>query len=224
MCHRWLVILPMAALAGCAAPRGGLPPEPNTGREVWYRFDLPPGAARVRLAEGAKPLRLYVDGQEVPLTGASAQLRSVATERPLRRAALVVQGPQPLQPPITVDADPTQILVGDWATQGLAGYVGEATYERTIGLPSEYAGQHLFLDLGQVGVAARVEIDGKPAGTRAYPPYVFDLGQSLKPGPNRLRIAVANTLASAAKGAQVPAGILGPVRMVAYREVEVVVR
>jgi len=205
-----------------AAPWGdvpGLPPEPNTGREIWYRFDLPPGAARLRVPEGAKPLHLYVEGAEVKLNGLEADLgKSKAAG--LRRATLVIEGPDPLAQPIQCDSDPTQILVGDWATQGLRGYVGEATYECTISLPAEYAAEHLFLDLGEVGTCASVLVNGKEVGTRICTPYVFDLGRPPKSGKLRLQITVGDTLAAASEKPP-PAGIIGPVLLLPYREVEV---
>ncbi|MBM3475421.1 MAG: hypothetical protein FJX75_19325, partial [Armatimonadetes bacterium] len=195
----------------------GLPPEPNTGREIWYRFDLPPGAARLRLPEGAKPLQLYVDGAEVKLNGLEASLGKAAG---VRQATLVITGPDPLVKPIECDSDPGQILIGDWATQGLKGYVGEGTYDRVIDLPTEYTAEHLFLDLGEVGACASVSINGKSVGTRLCRPFVFDLGANVKKGKNRLQITVADTLGSAGDP-PAPAGISGPVRLLAYREVEV---
>ncbi len=204
-----------------AAPWGdvpGLPPEPNTGREIWYRFDLPPGAAGLRLPPGTVVLHIWLDGKEASAAGAAAQLGGA------RKVVLVVQGPEPLQPPILCDSDPAQILIGDWATQGLAGYTGEAHYDRVIDLPDEYAKEHLFLDLGEVGVCARVQINGRDAGTRVCTPFVFDLGRNVRPGKNRLHITVADTLANAdTTKTPPPAGVIGPVRLVPYREVEAAV-
>ena len=204
-----------------AAPWGevsGLPPEMNTGREIWYRLDLPPGAAVLRLPPGATVSHLWLDGREAGVAGRLPQLGGA------RKMVLVVKGPEPLKPPILCDSDPAQILIGDWVTQGLAGYVGEAHYDRVIDLPDEYAKEHLFLDLGEVGVCARVQINGKDAGTRVCTPFVFDLSQNVRPGKNRLHITVADTLADAdTTKTPPPAGIIGPVRVVAYREVEAVV-
>jgi hypothetical protein len=205
-----------------AAPWGdvpGLPAEPNTGREIWYRFDLPPGAARLRLPDGANPLRLYVDGEERKLDGLEADLGQ-AKGAALRQATLVIAGPDPLTQPIECNSDPSQILIGDWATQGLKGYAGEATYERAIDLPPEYAAERLFLDLGEVGVCASVSVNGRDVGTRLCRPFVFDLGEHVKRGRNRVRITVADTLA-AASGSPPPAGIIGPVMVLPYDEVEV---
>jgi hypothetical protein len=202
----------------------GLPPEPNTGREIWYRFDLPPGAARLRLPEGAKPLRLYVDGAEVKLGNSGTRSQFDTAELghvpELLQATLVTAGPDPLSKPLECDSDPAQIIVGDWATQGLKGYVGEGTYDRVIDLPAEYTAEHLFLDLGEVGACASVSINGKSVGTRLCRPFVFDLGANVRKGRNRLQITVANTLGSASDP-PAPAGVIGPMRLLPYREVEV---
>ena len=185
----------------------GLPPEPNTGREIWYRFDLPPGAARLQYPPGTQALRLYLDGREADPHADLGQASG---------AALVIAGPEPLREPIACPADSEQILLGDWATQGLKGYAGEATYERMIDLPAEYAKERLFLDLGEVGVCVSVSLNGKDLGTRLCRPFRFDLGEHVKRGRNRLQITVANTLSPEAL-----AGLIGPIALQPYREVEV---
>jgi hypothetical protein len=211
-----------------ASPWGdvpGLPPEPGGGREIWYRFDLPPGAAVLRLPEGVQVLHFWVDGEELRVAGRLPALRG-AQGAGAQKAVLAIRGPDPLQPPLLCDSDPSRILVGSWATQGLRGYAGEATYERVLELPQEYAQERLFLDLGEVGVAARVRVNGKDLGSKCRPPFVFDLGGHARKGKLRLEITVANTLANAnaEPEADGPAsGILGPVQILPFREVEVVV-
>jgi len=203
-----------------ASPWGevpGLPPEPNTGREIWYRLDLPPGAGVLRLPEGTIVLHLWLDGREVGVAGRPPTLSGA------RKMVLVVKGPEPLKPRILCDSDPAQIMIGDWSNQGLAGYVGEAHYDRVIDLPEEYAKERLFLDLGQVGVCARVQVNGRDVGTRVCAPYVFDLGKNVRPGNNRVHVTVANALASGDPTQKAPAGVIGPVRIVVCREVEMVV-
>ncbi len=211
-----------------ASPWGdvpGLPPEPNSGREIWYRFDLPPGAAVLRLPEGVQVLHFWVDGEELRVGGRLPALRG-AQGAGTRKAVLAIKGPDPLQPPLLCESDPSSILVGAWSTQGLRGYAGEGTYERILQLPEGYAQERLFLDLGEVGVCARVKVNGKDLGSKCRPPFVFDLGGHARKGKLRLEITVANTLANANADpeADVPAsGIVGPVRILPYREVEVVV-
>jgi hypothetical protein len=80
--------------------------------------------------------------------------------------------------------------------------------------------ERLFLDLGEVGVCASVSVNGKDVGTRLCRPFVFDLGRHVRKGRNRLQITVADTLAAASDDPP-PAGIIGPVTLLRYREVEV---
>jgi hypothetical protein len=88
--------------------------------------------------------------------------------------------------------------------------------------------------------AAVVSVNGKPAGSVWKPPYEVEIGSLLHAGPNSLRIVVANLAISAqtrlplpdykpliakygdrfqdqdmANLQPLPAGILGPVRVVA---------
>jgi len=190
----------------------GLPEKPNTGSRIWYRFDIPSSTEKLTLPAGASPVALYVGGKEVAFDGPEADLSKVDVAG---RVALVIAGPNALAEPVVCESGGDQIMMGDWKTQGLAGYAGVATYERTLTLPPEYARERLFLDLGEVGAVARVAVNGKDLGPRSRPPFVFDLGNVKKPKV-KLRITVANTLDEAA-----PAGLLGPIVLRPYRAVEV---
>ena len=70
---------------------------------------------------------------------------------------------------------------------------GTAVYERSIDLPAVKAGEKLMLDLGEVGLAAEVWLNGKKAGERVWRPFRFDITRQARPGANRLRIRVANS-------------------------------
>jgi hypothetical protein len=73
-------------------------------------------------------------------------------------------------------------------------FSGTATYTRSLTLPSSnlHTGTHFVLDLDKVGDLAEVRINGMPAGTVWAPPYSMDVTALLKPGINRLEIAVTN--------------------------------
>ena len=109
------------------------------------------------------------------------------------------------------------IALGSWTTQGYSRYAGAATYTRRFVLPKEYGRAKLMLDLGDVSAAARVRVNGKPAGERAWLPYTFDLGDALRAGENEISVTVFSTLA---KGGSAPAGLIGPVRLAPYRDVQ----
>lgn len=76
------------------------------------------------------------------------------------------------------------------------------------------------LDLGRVGEIAEVWINDANIGTRIAPPYRFHLKGAAKPGLNRLRVEVTNTLGYqqrddlSAYQPLMPSGLMGPVRLV----------
>ena len=73
-------------------------------------------------------------------------------------------------------------------------FSGTATYAQSFAVPAswQHAGTHIVLDLGKVGDIAQVRINGTLAGTVWAPPYILDVTSLLKPGKNRLEIAVTN--------------------------------
>ena len=73
----------------------------------------------------------------------------------------------------------------------LAWYSGTATYETEFVLPE--APGKIVLDLGAVGVAAEVWINGAKAGERAWRPFRFDVTRFVHRGRNTLRVRVANS-------------------------------
>ena len=93
-------------------------------------------------------------------------------------------------------------------------------------------GRTYVLDLGRVGVAAKVWLNGGFVGERLWTPYRFDLTRYLRKGPNTLRISVVNTLANyfsqfdflkdkplyggGWKPWMVPSGLIGPVTIRSY--------
>jgi hypothetical protein len=73
-------------------------------------------------------------------------------------------------------------------------FSGTATYARSFTVSASWlhAGTHLVLDLGRIGDLAEVSVNGAPAGAVWAPPYRIDVTALLKPGTNRLEIAVTN--------------------------------
>jgi hypothetical protein len=141
-------------------------------------------------------------------------------------------------------------------------FSGVAAYEKTIEVPTTMMrrGQAVWLDFGapkaiEVGRArpgmqawidapvrdaAIVFVNGQRAGSAWCPPYAVDVTPLLRPGPNRIRIEVANLAINHMAGhalpdykllnlrygtrfepqdmdkvQPVPAGLLGPIRLVA---------
>ena len=74
-----------------------------------------------------------------------------------------------------------------------------------------------MLDLGRVGMTAKLFVNGQDLGQRICTPYCWDISQSLVQGENHLEVVVANSLANRIQDSfsqymSIPAsGIQGPV-------------
>ncbi|HOX57630.1 MAG TPA: glycosyl hydrolase [Candidatus Paceibacterota bacterium] len=84
-----------------------------------------------------------------------------------------------------------------WSQHGDSGvryFSGTATYHRTFDLPTGFAARHrrLCLDLGRVEVMAEVKLNGKNLGILWKQPYCVDVTDTVKPGQNKLELAVVN--------------------------------
>jgi hypothetical protein len=116
-------------------------------------------------------------------------------------------------------------------------FAGTATYETTVTVPADWMGKPVELDLGTVKELASVSINGQPVGTAWKPPFRLEVGAALKPGVNRISIAVSNLwpnriagdaarvgvpvtanthplLHPDPKAPLLPSGLAGPVRLV----------
>jgi hypothetical protein len=72
-------------------------------------------------------------------------------------------------------------------------FSGTATYTTNFTADKPKGTEHLMLDLGQVGMIAKVSLNGKNAGTLWCAPYQIDLGNALVAGKNTLTIEVTST-------------------------------
>jgi hypothetical protein len=117
---------------------------------------------------------------------------------------------------------------------GVRYFSGLATYRKTIDVPASLLGSRVFLDLGDVRVVARAKVNGKEAGGCWTPPFHVEVTGLLRPGENLLEVEVANTWSNRLTGDAnssgpkytrtnipwrkdtplLPAGLLGPVRLV----------
>jgi hypothetical protein len=100
-------------------------------------------------------------------------------------------------------------------------YSGQATYEKTIEIPSA---SHVLIDFGSgtpvtaegrtmgyrallespIHEAAAVYVNGKLAGTVWRPPYQLDITEFAKPGSNALRVVAGNLGINALAGQKLP--------------------
>lgn len=76
-----------------------------------------------------------------------------------------------------------------------------------------------ILDLGYVGETAEVILNGKNIGVRLFPPYEFDMSESLKKGKNTLEVIVTNSYGYKMRDGFSkwmmfePSGLIGPVKI-----------
>ena len=141
---------------------------------------------------------------------------------------------------LTLDGQPRATQLRSWADLGRPDFWGTASYRKEFALPPSKPGHHLWLDLGAVLYSARVRLNGRDLGPRAWRPFRWDIGPYTRPGNNLLEIEVTNTRANELAGdptrysqiesrgwlkgsyinmylkfdrEMVPAGLLGPVRI-----------
>jgi hypothetical protein len=148
-------------------------------------------------------------------------------------AKMVVVGPLPAgvaaAEPSFATGDTLMALDGDWSmsingkdstaalqpweAMGVSGFSGPATYHREFTVaaaPSK--GKHVYLEIGDVHDYAKVTLNGKDVGERAWQPYRWDVTSALKKGQNDLEIVVDATSAGRGPGAPpvaaaAPAGV-----------------
>ncbi|MHB9105477.1 MAG: glycosyl hydrolase [Armatimonadota bacterium] len=95
-----------------------------------------------------------------------------------------------------------------WDVLGCPTFSGSAVYRKTIDIPEGGA----VLDLGRVEDMAVVSIDGRQQAVLAWPPYRCRL-EGIAPGEHLLEVEVINAPANRNRAARLPAGLLGPVRI-----------
>jgi len=106
--------------------------------------------------------------------------------------------------------------LGDWRLiAGREAYAGTLTYRATLRLAD--AKGPVAIDLGEVGEIAELRVNGKAAGVKIAPPYVFDVTGFVKPGENLVEVDVTNTArtmwSDAFSHGDPACGLLGPVRL-----------
>jgi hypothetical protein len=146
---------------------------------------------------------------------------------------------------------PRLISWSDHPDDGIKYFSGIAAYHRQFDLAAGQLtpDKRVFLDLGNLHFVAEVYLNGKSLGILWKPPYRLDITEAAEPGPNKLVVEVANTWSNRLVGdtklpederfcrtnmthsltwdapwAKTPlleSGLLGPVRLVTARRVEV---
>jgi hypothetical protein len=84
----------------------------------------------------------------------------------------------------------------DWTTNAYPAvkyYSGTAVYSSDVEINKIEKGERLWLDLGRVEKIAEVKVNGVSCGVAWTSPYRVEISKALKPGKNRIEIAVSNT-------------------------------
>ena len=231
------------ALAAASRPEGFV--EEAAEFVVAYQFTLPdPPPGPIGLAwEATKRLRVEVNGTPL-LAGEPAfeldglSLPAIDLRRMLRagKNSLVARGtldpafrlevprllgPFAVFPPATLGLRPTLLLAADACEQGLAFHHGDLIYRWRLSGPC--GNQGVLLELApedQPAGSFAGRVDQHPVGEVAWPPYLLDLGSSLRdPGPHWLEIRVLGHQGNifARRGSTnglAPVGLLTPPRLV----------
>jgi hypothetical protein len=128
---------------------------------------------------------------------------AAAPARTIARAAEstlgVVGGPWEVRFPPGLGAPPSVRMtqLAPWtasADSGARFFSGTATYAATVQAPRAWfrPGARVLLDLGAVRDLADVSVNGKALGTVWNAPWRVDVTDALRPGANRLEVAVTN--------------------------------
>jgi hypothetical protein len=189
----------------------------------WLRFSVPPLARALRVPALDHPWLTFVDGR---LANSSPE---ISLPRGTRTVVLRVSAAEILDRPFELVTATASMPLGTWSVPGLQHFSGSMTYEKTVELPASMLKERVLLDCGKVGVAAEIWVNDAHAGARPWQPFVLDVTDHLRPGPNQFKIRVANTEANArAVGESIGIlekidqnGWLGPASLVPYFEREI---
>ena len=77
-----------------------------------------------------------------------------------------------------------------WDALGAAGFAGPATYKKQFTAAAVAKGKRVYLEMGDVHDYAKVTLNGKDLGARAWGPYRWDATAALKKGANELVVEV----------------------------------
>jgi hypothetical protein len=131
---------------------------------------------------------------------------------PVSSTAATIDGPWEIafQPDRGAPPAATLQSLQSWSLSpdpGIKYFSGTATYSKTVEAPAAwFAGcAEVWLDLGDVKELAEVSLNGKKLPVQWRPPYRVDVTGAMRPGPNRLEVAVTNLWVNRVVGDQQPA-------------------
>ena len=162
----------------------------------WYRIQMPPGCVAVVPPAFHGPYRMLLNGKEVsPRGDAPIEIRA-SLQGEKNTLVIVAAKNDPLVSPVQFVTGDTPFSLKSWTQTGLANFSGTAIYTKTVGIPANYRGMRVMLDLGRVSSVADVFVNGEHAGTLVWRPYRLDISKLIKPGENEIKVLVTNTEAN----------------------------
>jgi hypothetical protein len=163
-------------------------------------------AAGVALALQRREARLLVvDSLAAPVPPARVSPAAGRTSRPLDLSSWTIAGE-------SGDASPASPLTSWTALPEMERFSGTLTYTTAVMLTVAPATAEL--DLGCVGDAADLFVNGKFAGFSMWAPYRLSLDSALfHAGENTIAVRVTNSAANFYEGALSPSGLIGPVTL-----------
>jgi hypothetical protein len=146
---------------------------------------------------GGNTLRdvVYARGRELP-TRVEKRVR-VTVEAPVGTAGPGVdremaESELPERPMVFAPRE-AEVELRSWVEMGLGHYAGTGVYEKTFELGAVEGGERLVLDLGAVGLAAEVWLNGRRVGEVGWRPYEMEITDYVRNGRNDLKILVTNS-------------------------------
>ncbi|GHF33535.1 hypothetical protein FHX82_005293 [Amycolatopsis bartoniae] len=164
----------------------------------------------VRTTVGAVPDPVPLSTWDLEVEDWQPGATPTQTVKPVRRLSLTVLAPWPSIP-------------------GLEDVSGVGRYRTTVQWSGD-RGLGAYLDLGEVFDTYRVRVNGAPLPPADVLDTVVDVGPWLRPGRNTIEVEIATTLNNRLRvtnpavfgiAARQAYGLVGPVRLVPYRQVEV---
>jgi hypothetical protein len=158
----------------------------------WYRYHIPPGTVALVPPSTQRATEVFINGQPAR-AGKDGVVRYTWLPGQPMIAALCLKGSPEIYdgPRFLTGATPFHLL--SWSDTGLENFSGDAVYETNFSLPPEFLKHNVQLDLGNVGVAAEVWVNGQRAGLRVWEPFTFDITKLARAGENRLRVVITNS-------------------------------
>jgi hypothetical protein len=215
--------------------------------EVWHPETGLSETASYAIANGRTKVTLHLTPNDAVFVIFSGSVKSNSYIAPARmeKTVATLEGPWVIsfQEDRGAPAGTTLDKLRSWTENSDAGikyFSGTAVYTKTItvGKADLAKGTGLWLDLGEVKDLAEVIVNGKSAGIVWKTPYRVNIGGLLKAGENKLEVSVTNrwvnrligdmqpgakkitytTMAFyTARDPLLPAGLLGPVKLVAIK-------